>query len=305
MHRIHDVEADTSPAVLRALAATLPGGADLPLRPGGATGTDHVVQRLGEDLVLRVPRTPAAAESLVAEVGHLVAVAPHVPVPVPEVVHVGEPTAGFPYRWAVLRWLGGHDAWGARAQVEDPRGDAFAADLAALVLALRAAPPLPVPRRTAGQRGGPLDGVLERSRRWLSGSDGPLPRWVDVDAVLDLVARSAWAADDDVPQVLTHGDLIPGNVLVADGRLAAVIDWGYASLADPALDLVAAWSLLGARARVPFRDLVGVDDATWERARANALEQALGAVVYYTPRGHPLADVMARTLRRILDEDAG
>ncbi|MBM6399384.1 phosphotransferase [Phycicoccus sonneratiae] len=302
MRRIHDDEADTSPATLRALVATVPGWADLPLHPVGATGTDHVVQRLGDGLVLRVPRKESAARSLLDEVGHLRHVAPHVPVPVPEVVHVGAPTAGYPYTWAVLRWLGGSDAWAARRELEDPRGERLAADLAGLVLALRAAPPLPVPRRNAGQRGGPLQGVLERSERWLSGSDGPLPAWVDVDAVRHLVHRSRSAAHDEVPYVLTHGDLIPGNVLVDGARLAAVIDWGYGSLADPALDLVAGWSLLGPAARAVFREAVGADDATWERARANALEQALGGVVYYTPRRHPLADVMGRTLRRLLDE---
>ena len=103
---------------------------------------------------------------------------------------------------------------------------------------------------------------------------------------------------------MTHGDLIPGNVLVRGRRLAAVVDWGYASLADPALDLVAAWSLLGPAARQVFLERLAPDDATWHRARANAVEQALGALAYYTPRRHPLADVMARTLRRVLAESA-
>lgn len=103
-----------------------------------------------------------------------------------------------------------------------------------------------------------------------------------------------------VPSVLTHGDLIPGNILVRGSRLRAVIDWGYLSRADPALDLACAWALLGPQARSVLRERVGADDATWERARVNALEQALGGIVYYTPRGHPLADVMGRTLRRAL-----
>ncbi|MGG5259760.1 phosphotransferase [Phycicoccus avicenniae] len=304
MQPLHDDEIPVSPALLRTLVATVPGLAGAPVHPVGGTGTDHVLARVGDELVLRVPRTAGAATSLLAEVGHLAAVAPHVPVPVPEVLHVGEPAAGYPHPWALLRWIDGTDAWDARDGLEDPHGDALAADLADLVLSLRAAPALPVPRRTAGQRGGPLDSVLERSRRWVAGAEDPLPTWVDTGAVLRLVERSAKAADDDVPYVLTHGDLIPGNVLVRDGRLAAVIDWGYGSLADPALDLVAGWSLLGPRARATFREAVAADEATWERARANALEQALGALGYYTARPHALADVMARTLCRILDEAA-
>ncbi len=83
-----------------------------------------------------------------------------------------------------------------------------------------------------------------------------------------------------------------------------MLDWGYVSWADPALDLVPAWALFGPRARAVFRERVEADDATWLRARANALEQALGAIAYYTPRRHALADVMARTLRHVLDDAA-
>ncbi len=146
--------------------------------------------------------------------------------------------------------------------------------------------------------------MLERIERWLAGADDPLPAWVDTAAVRRAAAASRDAADDDVPYVLTHGDLIPGNVLLRGTRLAAVLDWGSLSWADPALDLVPAWAFLGPRSREVFRERVGADDATWLRARANALEQSLGAIAYYTPRRHPLADVMARTLGLVLDDAA-
>ncbi len=156
--------------------------------------------------------------------------------------------------------------------MDDPLGDHLATDVAGVVAAVRAAPDPDVPRRGAGQRGGPLAGVLERIERWLAGADDPLPGWVDAAAVRRAAAASGGAVDDEVPHVLTHGDLIPGR------------------------------ALFGPRAREVFRERVGADDATWLRARANALEQALGAIGYYTPRCHPLADVMARTLRHVLDD---
>ena len=176
MTTIHDHEADTTPATVRALVAEqLPHYAHLPLTPVGTTGTDHAMYRLGDDLLARVPRTPGAARSLEREVAALPRLREVLAVPVPEVRDVGHPGAGYPHPWAVLGWLDGTDAWSARTAVDDPHGDELARDLAAAVTALRAAVAPDVPSRGAGQRGGPLDGVLERTRRWVAGGDGALP----------------------------------------------------------------------------------------------------------------------------------
>ncbi len=304
VRRIHDHEADTGPDVVRAtLREGWPGWREQPLRALGGTGTDHAMYRVGTDHVARFPRTDGAARSLSGEAEALPLLT-GLGVRVPRIEHLGVPGACYPHPWAVLGWLDGDDAWAARAGVEDPHGDHLAHDVADLVEALRAAPLEHLPTRGPGRRGGPLAGVVERAERWLSGVEGPLPRHVDVGAVRDVLDEDRGAADDDVAYVPTHGDLIPGNVLLRERRLVAVLDWGYVSLADPALDLVPAWALFGPRARSVLLERIGPDEATWHRARANALEQALGGLMYYTPRGHPLADVMARTLRRILDDTA-
>ncbi len=304
MTRIHDDEVDTGAHVVRALLRHAePGWAALPLRALSTSGTDHAMYRLGEHLVVRVPRTDRAAASLVLEHEHLEAVARLLPVAVPAVVHRGEPTAGYPYPWAVLTWVTGEDAWESRDRLGGEVDLALADDLAEVVAALRSASIPGLVRREAGRRGGPLEGVLDRAYRWLGGESGPVPAWVEADEVRSRLERCTTAADDDVPYVPTHGDLIPGNLVVRDGRLAAVIDWGYLTAADPALDLVPAWAVLDRPARRRFRTLLDVDDATWARAWVNGVEQALGAIVYYTPRAHSLADVMTRTLRRHLEDD--
>jgi aminoglycoside phosphotransferase (APT) family kinase protein len=118
-----------------------------------------------------------------------------------------------------------------------------------------------------------------------------------------LATESLEVADFDVEQRFVHGDLIPGNVIVRDGRLSALIDWGSAAYGDPAQDLSPAWSILDRQARDVFREAVRADDAAWLRARAFELEHAVGAILYYTPRKHPLAEVMARTLHRILTDE--
>ncbi len=305
VRRIHDLEVDTGPGVV---AATLregwPRWRDQALVPLGGTGTDHAMYRVGTHHLARFPRTEVAARSLTREVRALPRLT-GLGVRVPRVDHPGSPGSRYPYPWAVFGWLDGDDAWAAAGSVEDPLGDDLANDVAELVRALRSSPLQDLPARGPGQRGGPLAGVVERAERWLSGAEGPLPRHVDVAAVRSVLDEDREAGDDDLALVPTHGDLIPGNVLVRGGRLAAVLDWGYASLADPALDLVPAWSLFGPRARAVLLERLRPDEGTWRRARANALEQALGGLVYYTPRRHPLADVMDRTLLRVLDEAAG
>jgi hypothetical protein len=75
-----------------------------------------------------------------------------------------------------------------------------------------------------------------------------------------------------------------------------------AAKADPAQDLAPAWALFDKGSRRVFREAVEVDEATWLRARTFELEHAVGGVLYYMPRRHPLGDLMARTLRRILED---
>ena len=100
--------------------------------------------------------------------------------------------------------------------------------------------------------------------------------------------------------VMTHGDLIPGNVLVSDGRLAGIIDVGGLGPADPALDLVGAWHLLEAGPRRAFRDHLECDDLAWERGKAWAFEQSIGAVWYYVQSNPAMSLMGQRTLQRIV-----
>jgi len=101
---------------------------------------------------------------------------------------------------------------------------------------------------------------------------------------------------------MTHGDLVPGNVLVADGRLAGVIDVGGLGPADPALDLVGAWHLLETGSREVLREDLGCDDREWERGKAWAFAQAMGLVWYYAtaipPCRSPVAALLTDSSKR-------
>ena len=305
--RIHDDEVDTSEPVVRALlAAQQPAWADHDLVLLGGTGTSNALWRVDADGtptgVVRLPRTPGAEQSIRTEHALLPFLArTDLPLRVPALSHAGEPTSDFPLRWAATDWIAGTDAWAARAQV-DAAGPAMASAIAQAVRAISAIDGAPVAARKPGRRGGPLEPLLAVLDRWLGDPDLSAAERLPIGPIRRLAAEAAELIGEPVPTVFLHGDLIPGNLLVAGSRISAVLDWGGAGLGDPADDLVAAWAVLDTPARSVFRTDLDVDDATWIRARTFALEQAVGGVLYYGPRRHPLGDVMARTLDRIVAE---
>lgn len=307
--RIHDDEPDVEEPVVRALlAAECSTWAHAPIEYLATSGTDNAMWRVRlegqSDVVVRLPRRPGAAAGLGQEMRVLEQLAGTRlggRVVTPDVRHVGEPHDAFPYPWAVLGWLGGIDAWQCRDQLVGPQLDDLALDLAGLVRAVGALE-LDVRRREPGERGGPLEPLLDRLRWWLDDPQWQAADRIDVTAVRRLAAAGAEVVDEPVVEGVVHGDLIPGNLLLVDGRLNAVIDWGGAGWGDTAQDLAPAWSVLTDTQRPAFRDAMGVDEATLIRGRTFELEHAVGGVLYYRPRGHPLGDVMHRTLERILTE---
>ncbi len=313
MHdRIHDDEPDTGEPVVRALLeAECPQWCDRPVDHLRTSGTDNAMWRVrldgGPDVVVRLPRRPQAA----AKVGEELAVLQRIErspiaaiVKTPVVRHRGEPHEVFPHRWSVLGWIDGTDAWAARADLAARPGGPLAADLGRLVAALGDLGELAdidgLSPRPPGSRGGPLVPLLDRLDRWLDDPAWNAANLVDVDAVRRLAAEAREVVGEPAVEGFVHGDLIPGNLLVRDGRLDAVLDWGGAGRGDTAQDLAPAWSVLAGEDRAVFRAEVGVDDAAWIRGRTFELEHAVGGVLYYVPRRHPLGDVMARTLHRTL-----
>jgi aminoglycoside phosphotransferase (APT) family kinase protein len=308
--RIHDDEPDIGEGTVRALLASqCPEWADLALTYLRTSGTDNAMWRVhvpsGDDVVVRLPRRPGAAANVELELDVLQTIV-HTPlaaiVDTPSVRHIGTPDEAFPYQWSVLGWLEGTDAWTARKALGTGALEELAIDLAAAVHAIGTLIDMPVPRREPGERGGPVEPLLQRLDWWLEEPMWRARELIDVAAVRRCAAQTLEVAYDPVEVRFVHGDLIPGNLLLAANRLYSIIDWGSAAYADPAQDLGAAWAVFDEPTRPVFREAIGADPATWLRARAFELEQAVGGVLYYTPRGHPLGDVMARTLHRILEE---
>jgi aminoglycoside phosphotransferase (APT) family kinase protein len=125
---------------------------------------------------------------------------------------------------------------------------------------------------------------------------------VDVEMVRQIWQESLLLPAWPSPGVWVHGDLAPGNVLVHDGHLAAVIDFGGLGVGDPAVDMLIAWNYLSPRARQRFRDIVSVDESTWRRGRAWALSVAIIQLPYYYHSNPPLRDQALHTIQAVLSD---
>jgi aminoglycoside phosphotransferase (APT) family kinase protein len=104
------------------------------------------------------------------------------------------------------------------------------------------------------------------------------------------------------PPVWLHGDLLPGNLLVQDGRLSGVLDFSLVGVGDPACDLIAAWALLASDTREAFRVELTVDDDTWARGRGWALSIALVALPYYKDTNPGFAATARHLIEEVLAE---
>ncbi|MEU5157180.1 aminoglycoside phosphotransferase family protein [Glycomyces sp. NPDC021274] len=227
-------------------------------------GWSNQMWRLGPDLAVRVPRTEGAPELLAREYRLVPGIAPRLTLPVPVPARLGQPTEKFPHTWLITTWVHGTPA--DIAPITDPES---ATVLAEFLSALHTEGPDATSANDG--RGTPLEAMGEHFEH-------ALQRHPDVDADR---ARAVWRAALEAPQadqsdVWLHGDLHPANVVVEDGALAGVIDFGDVFVGDPAVDLAAAWILLpdGAAERF-FNAYKAAEDSTILRARGRALIKTL------------------------------
>jgi aminoglycoside phosphotransferase (APT) family kinase protein len=290
------------PVIDAALARRLvdnqfPQWSELPIRGVELDGWDNWTFRLGDALSVRLPSGDWYAEQVEKEQRWLPVLAPQLPLPIPSPVARGEPDAGYPYAWSVYRWLDGEPA--ATAPVPDP--EAFATALARFLVALERADATggPEPGRHNFFRGGPLATYEAEALSAIEALGDEIPATA-VERVWEDAMRTTW----DREPVWLHCDVAAGNLLVEDGRLAAVIDFGSSGVGDPACDMVIAWTFLNGASRARFRAERGVDADTWSRGRGWGLWKALITLVDKLERGAPDHVVPRRDIERILEDFA-
>jgi aminoglycoside phosphotransferase (APT) family kinase protein len=294
--KMHANELTVTAGTVRALVdEQFPQWRRLPVRRVASQGTVNAIFRIGGQLAARFPLQPRDIDStrrwLESEAEAARGLAGRTRFRTPEPIALGEPGAGYPLPWSVQTWLPG-----VVATDDDPgESAAFAHDLAEFISDVRG---IGTHGRTFGGEG--RGGDLRSHDAWMETCFWHSEQLLDVPRL-----RRMWAVLRNLPRstagdLMTHGDLIPGNVLVSDGHLAGVLDVGGLGPTDPALDLVSAWHLLEAGPRRVLREDLGCEDLEWERGKAWAFEQAMGLVWYYTEANPAMCRMGRRTLDRIV-----
>ena len=297
---MHPDQLDITVAAVRELVADqFPQWGHLDVTPVESHGTVHALVRVGPEMVARLPLEPSdpitKRAQIAAELGaaqRLLAVSP---VPTPAPVALGEPGSGYPLPWALQQWLPGHSLL-----VADPaaRSTVFATDLAGFIDAVRSMP-------TEGRvfTGDGRGGLLTDQDDWITHCVEQSRGLMETDALADLWERLREIPRHE-PDVWTHGDLMPGNLISDGDRLTGVIDVGQLSVADPALDLQPAWNFLTAEARTAFRAALGTGDEEWQRGRGWAFAQAMGCLWYYRETNPVMSETARHTLTALLADSA-
>ncbi|MGC1209844.1 MAG: aminoglycoside phosphotransferase family protein, partial [Micromonospora sp.] len=275
---LHANEVLVDEALVRSLLeAQRPEWADLPLSPAGA-GTDNTMYRLGDELLVRLPRTADTARSIRKEQEWLPRLAPLLSCRIPEPVHTGAPTEAFPLVWSVYRWIEGDEA---RTDTVRDWGS-FGADLAAIVRELHGIDLMGATRtdELSWYRGG----SLRPCDQWISRSLADCRATVGAELDVDMLGR-LWRAALALPEPAgadewLHGDLKPTNLLVRDGKLHAVIDFGALSIGFPDAEHATVWDL-PPEARQAYWNALHLDDVTWARARGWAIAVGVSGISYY------------------------
>lgn len=288
----HDDRVEIDAALVGLLVAEqFPQWADLPVGPVEVGGWDNRTFHLGSDKTVRLPSAARYAEQVDKEHRWLPKLAPHLPLPIPLPLAKGAPACGYPWKWSVYRWLEGETAIVGR--IADLRQ--FAIELARFLATLQRVDPAGGPRPGGHNfyRGGPLAVYDAETRQALASLEGR----IDTEA-----AGTAWEAALDATwhgsPVWFHGDIAVGNLLVEEGRLSAVIDFGTCGVGDPACDLAISWTLFRGESRKAFREALRPDEATWARGRGWTLWKALITLAEHVDT-NPLE---AKVARHVINE---
>jgi aminoglycoside phosphotransferase (APT) family kinase protein len=214
-------------------------------------GFDNALWRLGDDLVVRIPRREVAAELIAKELRWLPEIASHASLRTPLALLAGEPNARFAWPWLIAHWVEGVP--GDTLTPNDRRGSAVA--LGTFMREIHVDAPSDAPGNPF--RGVPLVNNAAAFATRLHGLDGV----VDVRTADELWAKCASAPTWHASPQWLHGDLHPANTIFQECDLVGVVDFGDLCAGDPATDLAGALMSLPFDALDTFFDTYGVVNA--------------------------------------------
>lgn len=244
-----------------------PQWSHLEIKPVKNSGHDNRTFHLGDDLTIRLPSGKEYEPQIQKEAKWLPVLAQHLSLPITAPVAKGKPTPEYPLAWSINRWLVGETVTHTNVDLQK-----FAIELARFLKELEAINAENGPQAGAHNfyRGGDLAVYIEEFEQALT----QLPAGPQRNHYQD-IWTTALATKWEKKPVWVHGDIAVGNLLVNDGHLSGVIDFGILGTGDPACDLVIAWTFFDSKSRKAFKEEMGLDDTTWQRGKGWALWKAL------------------------------
>lgn len=262
-----------------------PQWADLPINPVATSGWDNRTFHLGENMSMRLPSDAQYASQVEKEQYWLPKLQPYLPLMIPKPIAMGEPSKEYPWHWSIYQWLEGIAA--TNAHIDDH--NIFARSLAKFLKALQQCDISGGPQADPQNfyRGGNLSVYDSDTRKAVSKIEN-----INLAKKLMVIWENALASRWQYEPVWIHGDISVGNLLVNKGKLVAVIDFGQLAVGDPACDLAMYWTFLSGQSREIFREVLNLDDDTWDRARGWVLWKTLCAPIAGTDCNKILHEIM-------------
>ncbi|MET7568510.1 aminoglycoside phosphotransferase family protein [Streptomyces sp. NPDC005492] len=228
-------------------------------------GWGNQMWRLGDELAVRMQRMDMSPDPQLKERRWLPTLASRLPLPIPVPVRDGAPSERFPKIWTVMTWVEGTPL----DHGSITRGDDAAETLAGFLRALHVEAPSDAPRPS--DFGAHPKDCTDGFEHLFQVAPADL-----ADEIREVWDEAVAAPGYEGSPVWVHGDLHPANVVVEDGTLAGVVDFGAVFAGDPAWDLAAAWVLLPAGGAARFFDSYAqADEAAVRRARGLAAMKSL------------------------------
>lgn len=246
-----------------------PEYAHLPITDVEKQGHDNRTYRLGVDMLIRMPSAANYAKKVTIEQDLLPKLTKQLSLRIPYPIKMGKPSKDYPYPFSIYKWLPGKSI--NLLTLTEKQKEQLACDLAIFLKELQSITDIPIliPGQHNWWRGDHVSVYDQDARKQIA----ELAEFIDASKALNLWQQACSTKWEKKP-VWIHGDLAIGNMLMSNGKLSAIIDFGGNAVGDPACDLVIAWTYLSGASRQIFIKEMDLDQDTWLRARAWALWKA-------------------------------
>jgi aminoglycoside phosphotransferase (APT) family kinase protein len=291
MYLMNNINVDL---VVKLINEQFPEWSDLDIKPVKFSGNDNRTFHLGDHMSVRLPSAESYVPQVEKEQIWLPVLAKELTLPVSKPLTKGDPSKDYPWPWSINKWLEGETL--TQKNISDL--NQFARDLGTFLIELQSidASGGPLAGKHNFFRGGTIAVYDEESRYAIENNKDTFNEHL-LKEIWELALDSKWNSDP----VWVHGDIAPGNLLVKAGRLCAVIDFGILGVGDPSCDAAMAWTFFDDNSRKIFKNVLNMDEETWNRARGWALWKALITYNDNKNNNKAIAEESCKIINRIVN----